>query len=403
MGPEISVYPRSSAAAFLRLRFGFARPPVLCEPGGFARGCSCFGFGASSFGICFGFRASDFGFGRLRGVVWEVEPGVWAVVLSCGGVAGEGGLDLVGEQADVDGAIVDAEVGDPSVRRAAAVDASESRAAARGRPAVAVVLGPGADAQVAAAVVQAVAVDVVDDHPLRRPHDHAVHEDGPAAGVACGVEGAAAVRRRPRVPAEPLVVGRVHDRELVLRQRDVADVRVRRGRRAGAGGALAPAAEIAAYAARRHAHELAVGVGVVHADEDAGAARFARGGPAAGRAVAQGRVQRAGVCAVAAAGRGLRRVGHGRRGRLAVPGCLLSSVLCPALCVLRSRFSVLSHGWPFSLFVPSSCSKRCGRAASGSCAKKTRASIIGVKLHEFREKLVVQNAPLGRKSLHQKE
>ena len=322
------------------------------------------------------------------------------MVLSCGGVAGEGGLDLVGEQADVDGAIVDAEVGDPSVRHTAAVDAPEARAAARGGSAIAAVLGLGADAQVASAVVQAVAVDVVDDHPLRRVHDHAVHEDGPAADVASGVEGAAAVRGRPRVAAEPLVVGRVHDRELVLRQRDVADVRVRRGRRPGAGGALRPAAEVAAHTAGRHADEPAVGVGAVRADEHAGPARFTRAGRTEAWAVAQEVLQWAGVRAVAAAGRGLRRVGHRRRARLAVPGCLLSSVLrrpfsvlrppfsvvCPLFSVLRVLFSVLSHGWPFSLFGPFLVFQTLRPGGPREARKKACASTIGRSCTNFAKK-----------------
>ena len=45
----------------------------------------------------------------------------------------------------------------------------------------------GADAEIEAAVIGLVAVDVVHDHALRRLHDLAVHEDGLALLFAGGV------------------------------------------------------------------------------------------------------------------------------------------------------------------------------------------------------------------------
>ena len=51
-------------------------------------------------------------------------------------------------------------------------------------PHVAAILAWGAEPQIAPAVVQAVAVDVVHDHPLGRLHDLAVHPDNALALTA---------------------------------------------------------------------------------------------------------------------------------------------------------------------------------------------------------------------------
>lgn len=98
---------------------------------------------------------------------------------------------------------------------------------------------PGrADAQVAAAVVQAVAVDMIDEHSLRRFHDLAVHEYEAAAIDSFGVM-RPVVRRRldlPLVPAEPFVVLGVDDGVHATGQGDIADAVIGRLGRVGAEG-----------------------------------------------------------------------------------------------------------------------------------------------------------------------
>jgi len=124
-------------------------------------------------------------------------------------VAGLGGFGLVVERAEVMGLSFVLDRGVPFV--APGVDAFEAGlAAARGL--VVLVLAGRAVAQVAAAVVQAVAVDVVHDHPVGRLHDLAVHQDGAAGEGAAGVELAAAVEGVPAVAVEPFVIGGVPPR-----------------------------------------------------------------------------------------------------------------------------------------------------------------------------------------------
>ena len=213
-------------------------------------------------------------------VVGEIAVGEGAVVLDGGGVAGLGGLDLRVERAEIDAPAVVLDLGLPAV--AAARDADVLGALAERAGVVAVVLR-GADAQVVAAVVQAVAVDVIDDHAGRGLHNHAVHGDGAAVLAGGGVGPPACARGEPVVPVEPLVVGGVHHGELALGQRDVADAVVRGlGRRAPRRPALAQA-EAAARAGRQDLAQLAGRVGVIDAEQQAGPARLDLPQPSARR------------------------------------------------------------------------------------------------------------------------
>jgi hypothetical protein len=89
---------------------------------------------------------------------------------------------------------------------------------------VAQILSRRADPQVAPPVVQRVAIDMVDDHARRGFHDHPVHGDVASVTIAVRVDPAVLARGAPSVSAEPVVIGRVDDRELALGQGDVPNV-----------------------------------------------------------------------------------------------------------------------------------------------------------------------------------
>jgi hypothetical protein len=147
------------------------------------------------------------------------------VVLSRGPVVSFGGVTLVAEIAQVLPLPVkdDGRTPQPLVLRE-----PDAFVAGPGIPLARVpgVLSDGGGAEVGPAIVQAIAVDVVDDAPVRRPDKLAVHEDsrvlpvGPADG-AFGVDHvlALSLAQPPFVSAEVLVVARIDDREPPLSQR----------------------------------------------------------------------------------------------------------------------------------------------------------------------------------------
>ena len=81
-------------------------------------------------------------------------------------IVGQRRFDLVVEGADVPGSAFEGDFRDELARRIVCADAFES-GRALARLGVAAILGLGAEAQVAAAVVQTIAIDVVDDESLR--------------------------------------------------------------------------------------------------------------------------------------------------------------------------------------------------------------------------------------------
>lgn len=205
---------------------------------------------------------------RRRVVVGEVEPGVDAELGPGPAVVGAGGLQFRGEQADGDHSAVDANRCFPLAEDFLVGDTFEARAMAVGAGVVSV-LQLGTDPQVMPAVVHAVAVDVIDNHPGRRVHNLAVHPDASASGsvVPAYVELAAATADAPLVLPESPEVPRFQHAELVLGQGDKADV-VASGQPARATtGAFTAGTEVAARSVGRHAGQLAQSAGAVDADE----------------------------------------------------------------------------------------------------------------------------------------
>ena len=159
-------------------------------------------------------------------------------------VAGFGGFDFVVERA---AAIRLAFVHDGDLIRVLSTrsDADESLLGTVLLAPVARVLPGRAETQIVAAVVQAVAVDVIDEHSLGGLHDFAVHEDEAAVLASLGVPRRVVGRGLdlPLVLVEPLVLGGVDDGVQATGQGDIAERVVGRVRRLDAEG---PEPEVAA-------------------------------------------------------------------------------------------------------------------------------------------------------------
>ena len=161
----------------------------------------------------------------------EVQMGILAEQLRGHAVVGSGRLGFVGEQPEVHRLALALDGRQPFMMLHAPGDSFELRYAS-GTVLIPQVLDVRAHSQVAPAVVPAVAVDVIDDHPRRRVGDQSVHQNGPPFVPARGVHGATMLAgRAPFMAAEPFVVGRIHQSEVSSRQRDVAALFVRRRRR----------------------------------------------------------------------------------------------------------------------------------------------------------------------------
>jgi hypothetical protein len=159
--------------------------------------------------------ASAFG-GPFLGEVWVGEL---AEGFDGGVVVGLGGGDLVWEKAEPAQSALDPELCTDSAL--SVVDAFESGLCAARLRAIVSILPWSADAEIEPAVVGHVAVPVVHDHPFRRLHDLAVHEDRPAPVGSCGVSAAVYV---PFPLVEPLVVGGVHVGVVASSQWNQADI-----------------------------------------------------------------------------------------------------------------------------------------------------------------------------------
>ncbi len=132
------------------------------------------------------------------------------------------------------------------------------------------VLGAVAQAQVAPAVVQAVAVDVVHALTLGRVLDEPVHVDHAAADTSLGVGPAVTGHQRaPFVVLEPLVVLGVHEGLAALGQGDVAEAAVRRVRRTFTDRRQPARAEVAADVVVEDLHQGARRPATVGTDQQA--------------------------------------------------------------------------------------------------------------------------------------
>ena len=167
----------------------------------------------------------------------EVEIGELAEELDGLAVVGAGRLDLIVVNAEPDGLALEDNFREPPVGLQVAVDAFEPGSGTDAFGLVALVLPRRADPQVAPAVILGTAVDVVHDRPLRRVHDLAVHQDRFSVLVSAGIP--AGARRVPLVPAEPFVVGGVHEDVPAVGQGDAADRLLRLGRGGGLGTVVA--------------------------------------------------------------------------------------------------------------------------------------------------------------------
>ena len=200
----------------------------------------------------------------LRSVFGEVESGEFAEEFLGFAVVGTGGFDGVVVVAYVGGAAVAADRRFVLSAVALPGDAFEEGTASVA-PAVAHVLGVGAVAKVPAAVVERAAVDVVDDHALRRLADLAVHVDRLSVFAAAGVQAVGAGDAPPAF-AQRFVVGGIDDGEPVVGQRDEANLVVGRVRRVGVNDGAASAAEVGAAATGLDAGNAAGPVRRVRAD-----------------------------------------------------------------------------------------------------------------------------------------
>ena len=151
----------------------------------------------------------------------EVRAGELAVVQDGGPVVGPGRIDLQVEIAEPVVLAVMAILGEPSVAPVVVKDPFVLGGAASGLAPAALVLRTGAEAEIGPTVVGLVAVGMVDQHPLGRLHDLAVHEDRLALLTPSGVAAAVQV---PLPPAEPFVVGGVNVGVEAVAQRNHADV-----------------------------------------------------------------------------------------------------------------------------------------------------------------------------------
>ncbi len=170
-------------------------------------------------------------------------------------VSGLGGFELVVEGAQVGGFTI---AGDTDVTFLGivlgAVDADELGGGVFGfAPAVIPgVLPLGADAEVGPSVVQAVVVDVIDDHALRRLHDELVHVQAFAVVFAEGVKHVAGGGDTPFPLIQPSVISRIDDGVFSPCQADVADFIVGRRRRICPHDWVAAGAEVSTGAPGGH-------------------------------------------------------------------------------------------------------------------------------------------------------
>lgn len=149
------------------------------------------------------------------------------MVFYCGFVVGFCGVDLVIERAEVDSFSVDADSGAPSLHVPGPVDTLVLRA---GGPvefsSVPDILGVCCGPQVRLAIVQAVVIDMVAEHPVRDVDNKVVHLNifsGCVFAVGQRVNGVPCVRALVGVPFvlhQALVISRIDDGILALRQRD---------------------------------------------------------------------------------------------------------------------------------------------------------------------------------------
>ena len=159
------------------------------------------------------------------GEIGKVEAGVGTVKLDGFEVAGDGSLGFAIERAQAGPLVCTLDPGIPFAL--VPIHADEARGRSRLlSPAleVADILLHRADAEVAPAIVQAVAVDVVHHHPLGRSHDELMHADVPAAVRAIGIDLSTCRRGMPSVLVEPFVVGGVDDGVLALSESDVTHI-----------------------------------------------------------------------------------------------------------------------------------------------------------------------------------
>jgi hypothetical protein len=143
-----------------------------------------------------------------------------------------GGFDLVCEQSQVDPPAVGMNAGHPFPVFRVPVDPFESRRCATVMSSIARVLGRRARAEVAAPIVPAIAVGVVDKESRGRVHDEPVHRDSPALDDGAGVSRVG--WSVPFVLVQPLEIGRIDERRSAVTQADIAHapvVRRRGGRR----------------------------------------------------------------------------------------------------------------------------------------------------------------------------
>jgi len=215
----------------------------------------------------------------------EVEVGEATVEGEGPAVADPGRLDLVVEEADMLVTAEGLDPGQPLVQAIDVPDALEARGAGV-EAAIVRVLQRRTDAEVALAVVQAVALDVIDHHAIRGVQDLPVHKDRASARPPDGIPARriarAAVQGAPLVLVQPIEVGGVDQGVLAMSQGDVLDAVVGRLRRRRPQGRLPPGAEVRAGAAAEDLPELARRLRMIDTDQVPAAApgRRDRGGHA---------------------------------------------------------------------------------------------------------------------------
>jgi hypothetical protein len=189
----------------------------------------------------------------------EVQVGKFAEVLNGGKVVGPRRLDFTFAKAEPDVFARDGDFRIPLLVSLSVPDAFVLRDGGDTFGTVPRVFIGSAGTQIDPAVVQFVAVHVVDHLAFRRAHDLAVHVDRPSLLPPAGVP----VLQTPIVLAEPLVVGGVHVGVQAVAERDSFDVAFGRG---GLGAVVA-----AGLGEGDRLHQ-AGRVGVVGADRPAGKA-----------------------------------------------------------------------------------------------------------------------------------
>ena len=159
----------------------------------------------------------------------EVQNGEFSVIYSCGVVIGAGRLDLIVEIAERFLSAVKRYKGPPFFSPLAPAYSfiPRSEPSCIGLSPVPTVLCARCKAEVGLAIVEAITIDMVNEQPVGRFHNLAVHLDDPtihlAAKTSHGIESTLKGVNVPLMLIQPLIIFGVNCCVFALRKRDSAE------------------------------------------------------------------------------------------------------------------------------------------------------------------------------------